>query len=501
MDQDRRSFLRSAGYVSAATVAATLATRTSAAAQAVGDTGKLSELNRLNATELAFRIARREVSPVEVINAALTRLEATQPALNAFVAIDADGALRAARAAEMAVMRGSVLGPLHGVPVSVKDLIDVAGLPARYGSLTMKDNVARVDAPSVERLRRAGAIILGKTATPEFGYQGITKSLVHGVTHNPWNLALTPGGSSGGAVASVAAGVTPIAIGTDGGGSLRNPASLTGLVAIKPNFARVPVWPAGVNPMLLHVGPIARTVADAALVLGVIAGLDRRDPFSLLEPIGREPDRETARTLRVAFSPTLGRSEVDAPVERVVSVAIERLKSVFPSLAIVGDDFPDFSEIHRAIFFAGLSARFGDLVDTSAELIDPPLLAAIRRFREMNVDTYTRLLRRQFEFRETLRLFFERYDLLLTPMMPSVAWDIEKTLPPGHTDIGYFARPFNHTGQPAASIPCGLTPDNLPVGIQVVTRLGDEATLVSAIRVIEATLDTRPMTPIEIVRG
>ena len=146
----------------------------------------------------------------------------------------------------------------------------------------MKDNVARADAPSVERLRRAGAIILGKTATPEYGYRGITKSLVHGVTRNPWNLALTPGGSSGGAVASVAAGVTPIAIGTDGGGSLRNPCALTGLVAIKANFARVPMWPAGVNPMLLHVGPIARSVADAALVHGVIAGPDRRDPFSLM---------------------------------------------------------------------------------------------------------------------------------------------------------------------------------------------------------------------------
>jgi Asp-tRNA(Asn)/Glu-tRNA(Gln) amidotransferase A subunit family amidase len=165
-----------------------------------------------------------------------------------------------ARAAEIAVMRGDELGPLHGVPVSVKDLIDVAGLPARYGSLTMKDNVARADAPSVERLRRAGAIIRGKTATPEYGYQGITKSLVRGITRNPWN---TPGGSSGGAVASVAAGVTPIAIGMDGGGSIRNPSALTGLVGIKANFARVPMWPAGVNPMLLHVGPIARSVADA----------------------------------------------------------------------------------------------------------------------------------------------------------------------------------------------------------------------------------------------
>jgi aspartyl-tRNA(Asn)/glutamyl-tRNA(Gln) amidotransferase subunit A len=237
------------------------------------------------------------------------------------------------------------------------------------------------------------------------------------------------------------------------------------------------MWPAGVNPLLLHVGPIARTVADAALVLRVIAGPDRRDPFSLLEPIGREPDAEAVRTLRVAFSPTMGVAEADAPVGRVVTAAIDRLKPVFPSLGTISDSFPDFSEIHSAMFIAGLSARFGDLVDTSPELIDPPLVAAIKQFREMSVDTYTRLLRRQFEFRETLRQFFERYDLLLTPTIPSVAWDIERTLPPGRTDIAYFIRPFNHTGQPAASIPCGLTPDNLPVGIQVVARLGDEATL------------------------
>ena len=497
MDQDRRSFLKSAGY-GVATLAATIATPPSIAAAAISDGGKLCELNRLDATELASRIAKRNVSPVEVIESALVRLEATQPALNAFVAIDADGARRAARAAETAVMRGDALGPLHGIPVSVKDLIDVAGLPARYGSLTMKDNVARADAPSVERLRRAGAIILGKTATPEYGYRGITKSLVHGVTRNPWNLALTPGGSSGGAVASVAAGVTPIAIGTDGGGSLRNPCALTGLVAIKANFARVPMWPAGVNPMLLHVGPIARSVADAALVLGVIAGPDRRDPFSLMEPIGREPDPQTVRALRVAFSPTLGYSKIDPPIERAVSAAIDRLKPVFPSLVTVEDGFPDFSEIHRAMFFAGLSARFGDLVNTSPELIDPPLLAAIKRFREMSVDTYTRLLRRQFEFRDTFRQFFDRYDLLLTPMMPCVAWDVEKVLPPGHEDTGYISRPFNHTGQPAASIPCGLTPDNLPVGLQVVAPLGGEARLISALRVTEAALGARMTIPVEI---
>jgi Asp-tRNA(Asn)/Glu-tRNA(Gln) amidotransferase A subunit family amidase len=493
MDQDRRSVLKATG--ASALTAAVLPLLAAAQTRIVD--GGLKDLNRLDAGELAKRIARREISPVEVIDAALTRLDETQPAINAFTAVDPEGARRAARAAEQAVMRGDALGPLHGVPVSVKDLIDVAGLPARYGSLTMKDNVARADAPSVERLRRAGAIILGKTATPEFGYTGQTKSLVHGVTRNPWNIALTPGGSSGGAVGSVAAGVTPIALGTDGGGSLRNPAALTGLVAIKANFGRVPVWPASVNPLLLHVGPVARSVTDAVLMLGVIAGPDRRDPFSLIQPIQREPDQRMMRELRVAFSPTLGYSKVDEPVERKISSAIDQLRPVFPNLVAVTDDFPDVSEIHPAMFVAGISAHFGDLVDTSPNLIDPPLLAAIKRFRAMNVDKYTRLLRQQYVIRDWWRQFFERYDVLLTPMLPFVAYSVDQAQPPGHMVANYLSRSFNQTGQPAASIPCGLTTDNLPVGLQVVAPLGDEARLIAAMRVIEAALPKVP-TPIEI---
>jgi Asp-tRNA(Asn)/Glu-tRNA(Gln) amidotransferase A subunit family amidase len=492
MDRDRRSVLKA---TSAIALAAALPLAAGAQTRAGG--GGLKDLNQLDAGEIAKRVARREISPVEVIDAALTRLDETHPAINAFTAVDAEGARRAARAAEQAVMRGDPLGPLHGVPVSVKDLIDVAGLPARYGSLTMKDNIARADAPSVERLRGAGAIILGKTATPEFGYQGQTTSLVHGVTRNPWNTVLTPGGSSGGAVASVAAGVTPIALGTDGGGSLRNPAALTGLVAIKANFGRVPVWPAAVNPLLLYVGPIARNVADAVLMLNVIAGSDHRDPFSLIQPIGREPDQRSIRELRVAFSPTMGYSKVDEPVERTVSAAIEQIRPLFPNLVTVTEDFPDVSEIHPAMFFAGISARLGDLVDTSPSLIDPPLLAAIKRFRAMNVDKYTRLLSQQFVIRDWWRQFFERYDLLLTPMLPFVAYGVDQAQPPGHVVANYFSRSFNHTGQPAASIPCGLTTDHLPVGLQVVAPLGDEARLIAAARVIEATLPKMP-TPVEI---
>ena len=458
----------------------------------------LNEINRLSATEIASRIAGRSLSAVEVTEAALTRLNETEPALNAFAAVDRDGARRAAREADAAVKRGDLLGPLHGVPASVKDLIDVAGLPAEYGSLTLRGNVASADAPSVQRLRRAGAIILGKTTTSEFGYRGYTKSLAHGNTQNPWNLGRTPGGSSGGAVASVAAGVTPIALGTDGGGSIRAPCSLTGLVGIKANAGRIPVWPASATPTLAHVGPIARTVEDAALLLQLCAGSDSRDPSSFMTPIGAEQASTRVRELRVAFSPTLGYAKVDEHVARATAAAVNTLASVFPRIDLVEQVCEEEGDILAAEFIGGCSARLGDTVDREPDLIDPPLLAAIRDFRKTDSDRYTRLLRRRLAHRERLRVFFDTYDLLLTPTTPCTAWNIDAGVPPGHERgvWSYFTYPFNLTGQPAASIPCGRSPDGLPLGLQVVAPLCGEAMLLAALREAEAALG-RLETPIE----
>jgi aspartyl-tRNA(Asn)/glutamyl-tRNA(Gln) amidotransferase subunit A len=458
-----------------------------------------SELNKISAVGLARLIAGREVSPVEAVAAALARVEQTESQLNAFIQVDAAGASAAARRAEADVVSGKQLGPLHGVPISVKDLIDVEGLRATYGSLTLKDAVASADSPSVQRVRAAGAIIIGKTTTSEFGYRGYTKSLVHGNTRNPWNLQRTPGGSSGGAVASVAAGVTAIALGTDGGGSIRAPSSLTGLVGIKANFARVPVWPASATPTLAHVGPVARSVADAALLLSACAGPDARDPFSFLPPMEATPAPEEVRRLRVAFSPTLGYARVEPAVAAAVAKAVADLQAVFPTIEQVDKVCDDEGEILAREFIGGCSARLADAVDNDPQSIDPPLLAAVKEFRSIGADRYTRLLRRRLQHRETLRKFFERYDLLLTPTTPCVAWDIERALPPGHENAivwSYLTYPFNLTGQPAGSLPCALSPEGLPIGLQFVVPLCGESRLIGAMLAAEEALKAPCQLPV-----
>ncbi len=452
---------------------------------------------RMTACELASNIAAGHVSAVEAIDACLHRLNETEPHLNAFVHVDESGARKAAQIAQKAVANGEKLGPLHGVPVSIKDLIDVKGMPARYGSKTLQNSIAAADAPAVSRLRQAGAIIIGKTTTSEFGYRGYTKSLIQGNTHNPWNVKLTPGGSSGGAVASVASGVTPIALGTDGGGSIRSPCGFTGLTGIKANFGRVPVWPASATPTLAHVGPIARDTQDCDTLLRVIAGADNRDPFSLLPQIEPFQDERTLDQLRVAYSPSLGYAQVDRPVGERVAKAVAQLNDIFPYIEQVENVCADPAEILAAEFIGGCNARLGDLVETSPDMIDPPLLDAIRQFRsQVSSDKYSRLQYSRMQHRETLRDFFETYDVLLTPTTPCLAWDINRGLAPGFetaTVWSYFTYPFNLSGQPAATLPCGFSDDGLPVGLQIVVPLLREDLLCAVMKRCEAALGKSPV--------
>jgi aspartyl-tRNA(Asn)/glutamyl-tRNA(Gln) amidotransferase subunit A len=446
------------------------------------------------AIELLQRIASGATSAVDAVAGALARLEATEPVLNAFVTVCADDAMRAAREADARRLRGEPLGALHGLPISVKDLIAVAGLPFTLGSRSMANNVAGADAASIERLRRAGAIVIGKTTTSEYGCKGVGDSPLTGSTRNPWNPRLTAGGSSAGAAASVAAGVTPLAVGTDGGGSIRIPAALCGLFGVKAQFARVPAFPIPATPTLAHVCPIGRSVRDVALLLRALAGFDARDPASLPLPVPdflaaceREP-----RALSIAWSPTFGYAPVDPEVRAIAESAartFERLGCRVDEVAAPFGDDP--ADLWTAEFYANIAGRLGPVFRANPELLDPDVAAVVERALGMPIDDYQRAVTGRYAFRERIRQLFDRYDLLLSPTLPVAGVEAGVAIPAGLEDRNIvtwvcYTYPFNLTGQPAASIPAGFTAAGLPVGLQLVARAYREEDIFTAAAALEA---------------
>lgn len=449
----------------------------------------------LTAFEMRRLVAGREVSPVELTRRALDKAQETQDTLNAFFVLLPEAAMAAAKAAEEAVMKGEPLGLLHGIPFSAKDLIAVGGVRYASGSRAMADNVAAVDAPSVERAKKAGAILIGKTTTSEFGAKPVGDSPLTGVTRNPWNLSKTPGGSSAGAAASVAGGVTPLALGTDGGGSIRIPCSFTGLAGLKGHFGRVPVWPTSATPTLAHVGPIARNIRDAALLFTAIAGRDDRDPFSVAGPI---PDVLSACTasparLRIAWSPTLGYARPDRKVVEVCETAAMRFEQLGCHVERVDDVFAaDPADLWIAEFYAGIGTRLRAVMENDRDLLDPAVAdvldAALRQ--EMR-DYYAKVFER-YALRDRLRGFFERYDLLLSPVLPVSSLDVGQNIPAHLGDRNlvswvFYTYPFNLTGQPAASVCAGFDDDGMPIGLQIVGRALGEYDVVRAAAAFERT--------------
>lgn len=451
------------------------------------------EFDFMSALELRAAIAGKQVSPVEVVRRALERMDETEPQLNAFAERAPELAMAAAHAAERAVMESAPLGLLHGLPVSVKDLIAVADLPCAFGSRTQAGKIATADAPASERLRAAGACILGKTTTSEFGCKAVGDSPLTGVTRNPWNLARTPGGSSAGAAASVAAGVSALALGTDGGGSLRIPAAMTNLFGLKAQFGRVPVFPTSATPTLAHVGPLTRTVRDAALLLQAVAGYDARDPFSVAAPV---PDFLAAceapvAGMRVAWSPTLGyarpQPEVLAIAERA-ALAFEDMGCIVERVDHVMDD-P--GELWMAEFYAGVGTRLREVLREQRGMLDPAVAGVLDGALDQRLEDYYAKVFARYDFRDRMRRLFTRYDLLLTPTLPVPAPPCGVDVPPETADRNivswvYYTYPFNLTGQPAASIPCGMTAAGLPVGLQMVARPLGECDLLRAAAAFEA---------------
>jgi aspartyl-tRNA(Asn)/glutamyl-tRNA(Gln) amidotransferase subunit A len=454
-----------------------------------------ADFDAMTAVELRDHIARREISPVEVTRRALEKAQATQATLNAFFLLMPEQAMAQAQAAEQVVMRGEPLGLLHGVPFSAKDLMAVADQRFAFGSRCMTDNVAAADAPAVERAKEAGGILIGKTTTSEFGCKAVGDSPLTGVTRNPWNLAKTPGGSSAGAAASVAAGVTPFAFGTDGGGSVRIPGGLTGLAAIKGQFGRIPVWPVAATTTLSHVGPMARTVEDAALLFMASAGYDARDPYSVAGPV---PDllaacRGEARGLRVAYSPTLGYASPDPEVLRVVGAAAKEFERMGCSVELVERVFDaDPVDIWAAEFYAGVGTRLRPFLENQRELIDPAVADILDQALRQDLRGYYGKVFERYALRDKLRLFFEQYDILLSPVLPVTSLDTGKNVPDHLADRNlvswvYYTYPFNLTGQPAATVCAGIASDGMPVGLQIVGRALGEADVVRAAASYERT--------------
>jgi aspartyl-tRNA(Asn)/glutamyl-tRNA(Gln) amidotransferase subunit A len=455
----------------------------------------MRDLDFMSAAELRERVAAKDVSPVELTQRALAKAESTQATLNAFFVLLPEAALAAAHAAEDAVMRGEPLGLLHGLPFSAKDLMAVAGVRYASGSRTMADNIATVDAPAVERAKAAGAILIGKTTTSEFGCKPVGDSPLTGITRHPWNLGKTPGGSSAGAAASVAAGVTPFALGTDGGGSVRIPCSFTGLAGIKAHFGRVPVWPTSATPTLAHVGPIARNIGDAALVLSAIGGYDARDPFSVSAQM---PDligacRAGISDLRIAYSPTLGYARPDADVSAIIAEAAKAFAGLGCKVELVEKVFEtDPADMWTAEFYAGVGTRLRPFVEKQRDLLDPAVAQVLDAALSQDMRAYYEKVFERFALRDRIRALFERYDVLLSPVLPVSSLDVGQNIP-GHlrdrnlVSWVYFTYPFNLTGQPAATVCAGVGGDGMPVGVQIVGRALGEYDVIRAAAAYERT--------------
>jgi aspartyl-tRNA(Asn)/glutamyl-tRNA(Gln) amidotransferase subunit A len=409
--------------------------------------------------------------------------------VNSFCLVDPDAVQAMAKASEERWTAGEPLSPLDGVPVAIKDILLTKGWPTRRGSLTVDPNGPWTeDAPCVARLREAGAILIGKTTTPEFGWKGSTDSPLTGITRNPWNLEKTPGGSSGGSSAALAARFTPLALGTDGGGSIRIPASLAGVYGIKPSFGRVPAYPLSPFGTVAHLGPMSRTVRDSAMLMNVIAKPDARDWHSLPYDGADYTKRlgEGLKGKRVAYSPRLGYVQRVLPeVEALARAAAKEFERLGAHVDEVDPGIEDPAETFRSLWWAGAGFLLGDLSEEKKAKLDPGLRYMAKEGAAIPLKEYLAATAARGVLGSKMREFMEGYDFLLTPAVATTAFNVGQLSPlddDGKAWMAWtpFSFPFNLTQQPAASINCGFTKDGLPVGLQIVGRMFDDAGVLAA---------------------
>jgi len=463
-----------------------------------------SDLAFAKATDIAEAVARGEISPVETVTATLDLMQRAEPVLHAFCTPAPELALAEARRLEADLAAGKAPGPLAGVPVAVKDLVFTRGLKTTFGSPLYADFVPEEDDIAVARLRAAGAIVIGKTNVAEFGYGGVGHNPLFPTTRNPWNTGLTPGGSSAGSAAAVAAGVCSLAVGSDGGGSVRLPASFAGIVGVKASMGRVPLWPGCRDPRfpgasgwesIEHIGPLARTVADAALMLAVMSGPDGRDRWSLpdegLDWCGAAHPREKL-ALRVAYCPKWGGLPVEPEVAALVSSAASAFADAGCVVEQIEDLLGDVTDCYRSIVALETDTLGMARLAAGREHDLSPAVARLAGFVPDGRAAVVAMVERK-RICETLAALMSRFDLLLTPTAPVPAFAVDRNGPgtidgcPVADDAWTPALfPFNLTGQPAASVPAGWTASGLPVGLQIVGRHLADETVITAAATFEA---------------
>ncbi|CAN5549517.1 amidase family protein [soil metagenome] len=460
------------------------------------------ELIRLPASDLREKIAGKEISPVELMKAVLARAELLQPVLNCFITLVPEQAMAAAQQAEDAVMQGKPLGLLHGIPYAAKDLVNTAGVRTTYGSLLHENNVPKEDAVAIARMRQAGAILFGKTTTPEFGHKAMTDAPLFGRTRNAWSAERSSAGSSGGAAVAVAAGIGPIGVATDGGGSTRIPAAANGMVGLKQSNGVIPhSQVADLFGNYTYVTPMTRTVMDTALMLQAMAGPHPSDPWS----IGTVPQDYIAaarpdgdlKGKRILHSVTLGNRLVSKDVRAAYERAIGKLAEAGAELAELPGDLPDMEPVWKVINHTTWRARFDDMIKRDGNRMTPSLVRQVAMAEQWSGADYQKAMFQRANLFRMVQKWFETADYVVTPTLSRTALPIDQDLfepieidgvEAGELRRNWFpyTMPFNITGHPAITVCCGFAGDGLPVGLQILGRFRDEASILRAAAIYEA---------------
>ena len=466
-----------------------------------------SELCFAPATELRSKIDDKEISIVELTQLFLDRIQLLNPKLNAYLTVCEEQALAAAQKAQKDIEQGNHRGPLHGIPISIKDLEMTQGITTTMGSLIYKDSVPSLDSVVVERVKKSGAIILGKTNTPEFGQSGTTENLLGGPCRNPWDSTRTPGGSSGGAASALAAGLCTLATGSDGGGSIRIPASFTGLFGIKPSQGRIARYGGYGRPAANHFsqsGPLSRTVLDSANLLQALSGADSRDPTSIREtpPNFTRDLKQGIQGLRIGWSPDLGYAGVDPEVVALTEASAKSFATLGANIEEVNLLLEDPFEAFYDVFSTATYTSYGHLLDERITEFTDYVRNTLQHAAGLSAADLSTSLLRVDQIRRQMEIFFDDYDLLLTPTMAVTAFPIEeRPIVIGGKKVnpfwGYlpFTFPINMTGQTAANVPCGFSQDGMPVGLHIIGPKGSEALVLrasSAFEMINPWIHHRP---------